>query len=78
MHEAGERDLAQGLLQVGQDGAVALGHDGKGEGAVVVLHHADVIVALRQRGLGLDVEAVGVPCSHGMQLASGHPPTAFQ
>lgn len=39
--------LAEGFLQVGEDGAVALGHDGEGEGAVMVLHHAHVVVALR-------------------------------
>lgn len=44
--KAGE-DLAQGLLQVGEDGTVTLGHDGEGEGAVVVLHHTIVVVALR-------------------------------
>lgn len=56
-------DLTQGLLQVGQDSTVSLSQDGKGEGAVVVLHHTHVIVALSQRRLSLDVEAVGVPCT---------------
>ena len=56
-------DLAKGLLKVGEDGAVTLGHDGEGEGAVVVLHDADVVVALGQGGLRLDVEAVGVACT---------------
>ena len=46
---------------MGEDGAVTLGHDSKGEGTVVVLHHTHVVVALRQGGLRLDVETVGVP-----------------
>ncbi len=56
-------DLAEGLLKVGEDSAVPLGHDGKGKGTVVVLHHTHVIVALSKGGLCLDMEAVGVPCN---------------
>ena len=48
---------------MGEDGTVPLGHNGEGEGTVVVLHHTVVIVPLRQGSLRLDVEAVGVTCT---------------
>ena len=51
---------------MGEDGAVPFGHDGKGEGTVVVLHHTHVVVALGQRSLSLDVETVGVPCTQSI------------
>ena len=71
-HDRAGQDLAQGLFKVGEDGAVPLGQNGKGERAVVVLHHTHVVVALGQRSLGLDVETVGVPCTHPLaQTYSG-------
>lgn len=58
---------------MGEDGTVPLGHDGKGEGAVVVLHHTHVVVALGQRSLSLDVETVGVPCTHSLAQTHSEP-----
>ena len=55
-----------------QDGAVPLGQDGKGDGAVVVLHHTDIVVPLRQGGLGLDVKVVGVPCRNAACSGYAH------
>ena len=43
-----------------QEGAVLARQDGKRHGAMVVLHHAQVVVALRQRRVCVDVEAIGV------------------
>ena len=60
----------RGLSRCSRIAQSLLARMAKGDGAVVVLHHTDVIVPLRQGGLGLDMEVVGVPCRK--TACSGH------
>ena len=57
--------------QASQDGGSRSGEDGKGQGAVVVLHDRHVVVAPGQLALRLHMEGIGAACTQRAAAQGG-------